>query len=58
MNETPFKFTSEEKEQTLQILEHLRTAVATHSSQATSSICVKTYSMPSSTIRLSAMSSV
>ena len=27
MNETPFKFTSEEKEQTLQILEHLRTAV-------------------------------
>ena len=27
MNETPFKFTSEEKEQTLQILERLRTAV-------------------------------
>ena len=27
MNETPFKFTSEEREQTLQILERLRTAV-------------------------------
>ena len=27
MNETTFKFTSEEKEQTLQILERLRTAV-------------------------------
>ena len=27
MNETPFKFTSEEKEQTLQILERLRNAV-------------------------------
>ena len=27
MNETTFKFTTEEKEQTLQILERLRTAV-------------------------------
>ena len=56
MNETPFKFTSEEKEQTLQILERLRTAVG-DTFKPMSNICVKTYSMPSSTIRLSAMSS-
>ena len=57
MNETTFKFTSEEKEQTLQILERLRTAVGDTFKPGDEQHLREDIQMPSSTTRSSATSS-